>query len=71
MNQVDAFRVIVGAMILISVLLTYLVSPWWLLMTVFIGLNLVQSGFTRFCLLSDILARTKLPRDRSAAGGAH
>ena len=25
------------------------VSPWWLLFTAFIGLNLIQSSFTGFC----------------------
>ncbi|MGV6848397.1 MAG: YgaP family membrane protein [Marinibacterium sp.] len=38
-----------GVMILISVALTYWVSPMWMLFTVFIGLNLLQSAFTRFC----------------------
>ena len=69
MNQTDAFRIIVGSMVLISVLLTYFVSPWWLLMTTFIGLNLLQSGFTRFCLLSDILRRTKIPEDAGVPRG--
>jgi hypothetical protein len=38
-----------GVMILISVALTYFVSPMWLLLTAFIGLNLLQSSFTGFC----------------------
>ena len=38
-----------GVMILISVLLVYFVSPWWLLFTAFIGLNLLQASFTGFC----------------------
>ncbi|MFN7520790.1 MAG: DUF2892 domain-containing protein [Lysobacteraceae bacterium] len=36
-------------MTLISVALTQLVSPWFFLFTVFIGLNLLQSAFTGFC----------------------
>lgn len=42
-------RVFAGVMILISVLLVWLVSRWWLLFTTFIGLNLIQSAFTGFC----------------------
>ena len=38
-----------GAMILISVALTYWVSPLFVWFTVFIGLNLLQSAFTGFC----------------------
>ena len=38
-----------GFMILLSVALTTLVSPWWLLLAVFVGLNLIQASFTGFC----------------------
>ncbi len=38
-----------GVMVLLSAALTWLVSPWWLLLTVFIGLNLFQAGITGFC----------------------
>jgi Inner membrane protein YgaP-like, transmembrane domain len=38
-----------GIMVLLSVALVYWVSPWWLLFTVFIGLNMLQSAFTGFC----------------------
>ncbi|MBS0125428.1 YgaP family membrane protein [Thetidibacter halocola] len=38
-----------GVMVLLSVALTWLVSPWWMLFTAFIGLNLLQSAFTGFC----------------------
>ena len=38
-----------GVMILASVVLVYLVSPWWLLLTAFVGLNLLQSSVTGFC----------------------
>ncbi len=38
-----------GAMVLLSVLLTAYVSPLFLWLTVFIGLNLLQSSFTGFC----------------------
>lgn len=38
-----------GAMVLLSVLLTAFVHPGFLWLTVFIGLNLIQSAFTGFC----------------------
>ena len=49
-------------LVLASAALTCWVSPWWLLMTVFIGLNLFQSAFTHFCGLSLILAKCGLPK---------
>ncbi|PTY08695.1 DUF2892 domain-containing protein [Opitutaceae bacterium EW11] len=53
----DTFiRVLAGTMVLISVALAHFVSPWWLLLTCFVGLNLIQSAFTGFCL-PEILAR--------------
>jgi hypothetical protein len=38
-----------GGMVLLSVLLTAYVSPYFLWFTVFIGVNLIQSAFTGFC----------------------
>lgn len=48
-------RIIAGIMVLISVLLTHFVNPWWILFTAFIGLNLLQSGFTNWCPMINIL----------------
>jgi hypothetical protein len=45
----NAVRALAGVMILLSVALVYFVSPWFLLFTAFIGLNLIQSAFTGFC----------------------
>ena len=44
-----------GAVVLIGLLLGTLVNPWWLLLTAFVGLNLLQSAFTGFCPLARIL----------------
>ena len=38
-----------GFMVLLTVALATLVSPWFLLLTGFVGLNLLQSAFTGFC----------------------
>lgn len=46
-----------GAMILLSVVLTVWVSPYWIWFTVFIGLNLLQASFTGFCPAATIFRR--------------
>jgi len=51
------FRVIVGSMVLLSVVLTKFVHPNWIWFSVFIGLNLIQSAFTKWCLLETILKK--------------
>jgi hypothetical protein len=38
-----------GIIILASVLLVWLVSPYWLFLTAFVGLNLLQASITGFC----------------------
>lgn len=45
-----------GAMVLLSVLLTQFVSPYFMWFTVFIGANLLQSAFTGFCPAAKIFA---------------
>jgi len=56
--KIDLFiRAFAGTMILVSVALTVFVSPWWLLFTTFIGVNLIQSAFTGFCPPSILLHR--------------
>ena len=49
MNLDRAVLAFAGVMILASVALVYFVSPWWLLLTAFVGLNLLQSSVTDFC----------------------
>lgn len=49
------FRAIVGTMVLASVALTYFVDIRWLFLGVFVGLNLLQSAFTKICPLEMIL----------------
>ncbi|ODN71267.1 YgaP family membrane protein [Methylobrevis pamukkalensis] len=46
-----------GAMVLVSVLLTILVSPHFVWLTVFVGLNMLQSAFTGFCPAAMLLRR--------------
>lgn len=44
-----------GTVVLVSALLAVLHSQYWLLLTGFVGANLLQSAFTRFCPLAKIL----------------
>jgi len=44
-----------GLFILASVALSQLHSPWWLLVTVFVGANMTQAALTGFCPLAKIL----------------
>lgn len=44
-----------GSLILLSVTLSQLISVYWLGLTVFVGLNLLQSAFTGFCPLAKVL----------------
>ena len=53
----NGVRVMAGAMILVSVALVHFVSPWWLLFTAFIGLNLIQSAFTGICPANAIVRK--------------
>ncbi len=46
-----------GSMILLSIALAHFVSPAWLLLTAFVGLNLLQAAFTRFCPLAIALKK--------------
>jgi len=46
-----------GMMILVSLVLSHFHSPYWLLFTAFIGLNLVQASFTGFCPAAMIFKR--------------
>ncbi|MFV2074127.1 MAG: DUF2892 domain-containing protein, partial [Thermoanaerobaculales bacterium] len=45
----EALRAMAGVVILLTLALGYWVSPYWYLFTAFVGLNLLQSAFTRWC----------------------
>ncbi len=51
-------RLIAGTFILASLALGYWVTPWAYLFTAFVGVNLIQSAFTKWCLMEDILKGT-------------
>lgn len=55
-------RAIAGTFILVSLGLGYFYSPYWYLFTAFVGLNLLQSAFTKWCLMEKILAKLALAK---------
>ena len=57
MNLDRAIFAFAGVMILASLALGYFVSPWFHLVTAFVGLNLLQSSFTGFCPAAKLFAR--------------
>jgi hypothetical protein len=62
MKMEQYIRAIAGSFILISLLLAYFHSPYWLLFTTFVGLNLLQSAFTKWCLMETFLEKLGVPR---------
>lgn len=59
-----AVRLLAGVMVLLSVAMAHWVSPWWLWLTAFVGLNLLQSGFTNWCPAISIFRRMGLHGDQ-------
>ena len=57
MNVNDALRLIAGLFVLVSVALAYFVSPYWLWLTVFVAVNLVQSAFSKWCPMMTFLRK--------------
>ena len=48
-------RRVAGVFVVVTVALGHWVSPWFLLLTAFVGLNLFQSSFTKWCPLERVL----------------
>ena len=46
-----------GVMVLLSLLLTYFVSPMFWLLTAFVGVNMIQTAFTGFCPAATVLKK--------------
>lgn len=65
MNIDRAVLAFAGCVVLVSLLLSQLHSPWWLLLTAFAGANMIQAAFTGFCPAA--LAFRALGLDRGCA----
>jgi len=62
MTSWQIVRVVAGSFILLSLALgvpgsPLFVSPWWLAFTAFVGVNLLQSGLTKWCLMESLLRK--------------
>ena len=53
----EALRLLAGSFVLLSLALGYFVHPAWFLFTGFVGINLVQSAFTRTCPMMWVLRK--------------
>ena len=49
MNVDRAVLMLAGTLVLTSLALAWWVSPYWLILTAFVGLNMFQSSFSGFC----------------------
>jgi hypothetical protein len=49
MKTESYIRIVAGTLVLGSVALAHFVNAWWLLLAVFVSLNLIQSAFSGFC----------------------
>ncbi len=58
-------RAVAGTMVLISITLAHFMSIYWLGLAAFVGINLLQSSFTRFCPLEMILDKIGIEREKS------
>jgi len=78
MNTERLIRIIAGSFILLSLVLAHVYNavdlfagPTWLWFTAFVGANLLQSGFTRWCLMEQILRKAGVKSGCVQHSGAH
>jgi hypothetical protein len=58
-------RAVAGTMVLISITLAYFINIYWLGLAAFVGINLLQASFTRFCPLELILDKAGIKKNKS------
>ncbi|HEY8690362.1 MAG TPA: DUF2892 domain-containing protein [Chitinophagaceae bacterium] len=56
-------RAVAGTIVLVSIVLAFYVDLHWLWLGVFVGVNLLQSSFTKFCPLEKILDAVGIKKD--------
>ena len=60
-------RAVAGTIVLTSILLAFFVDVKWLFLAAFVGVNLLQSSFTRFCPLEKVLNKLNIKENRKRA----
>lgn len=76
MNVDKAVLAFAGFVVLAGVALSFLVSPWWLLLSAFAGANMMQAAFTGFCPAAILFGKLGLKAgqafpDRTRRSGLH
>ena len=69
MTLENSIRLLAGTLVLLSLVLYYFISPYWLLLAAFVGFNLLQSSITRFCPAEMIFKKlffSKTPKAEAA-----
>ena len=66
MKTEKKIRILAGTLVLISLTLSQLHNPWWLLLAAFVGVNLIQSSFTGFCPAETIFEKLSSPTPKKA-----
>jgi hypothetical protein len=69
MNVEGGVRVMAGTLVLVSLALGHWVNGYWYLLTVFVGVNLIQSAFTGFCPAENIMKKLGLKSGGACCGG--
>ena len=70
MSMEQYIRLIAGSFVLISLALGWFWTPYAYLFTAFVGVNLVQSSFTHWCLMENILEATGVAKSSSDPASA-
>ncbi|NNM87007.1 MAG: DUF2892 domain-containing protein [Phycisphaerae bacterium] len=63
MTVENIIRIIAGTVIIVSVAFVVFISHWWLILTVLVGVNLIQSAFTGFCPAEMVVRRLRADPD--------
>lgn len=63
----EGLRMVAGIVVILSVVLAHYVSEYFLLLTAFVGLNLLQSAFTHWCPMMWVLEKMGLKKEIPAA----
>jgi len=69
MKMENAIRILAGTMILTSLALAHWVNPYWLCLTAFVGVNLIQSAFTSFCPAEIFMRKMGIGKEEVIACG--
>ena len=67
MNLDRAVMAFAGCVVLLGVVLSLTVHPWWIALTAFAGLNMIQASFTGFCPAAMVMKKLGIGRGDGAS----